>query len=111
MADPQAAASREFTVPADHPCLAGHFPGKPVVPAVMLLEFVGEALASVLGRNVRIASVPLAKFTSPLLPQQALRVALEVDEAARSARFKLTRDGAELATGRVEYSWDGAVDD
>ena len=110
MAEQQAGFWREFTVAADHPCLAGHFPGHPVVPAVMLLQFVGETLASALGRKLRVASVPLAKFTAPLLPQQAVRVALELDEPAKSARFRLTRDGIELAAGRVEYSWDGAVD-
>lgn len=93
----------EAAVPADHPCLAGHFPGQPVVPAVMLLEFVAQGLSEALARRVSLSAVPAAKFTRPLLPQQAVRVELQIDTAGRCARFKLSAQGEELAQGRVEY--------
>lgn len=93
----------ETVVPADHPCLAGHFPGNPVVPAVLLLEFVSIALCQALSRRVRLAAVPGAKFIAPLLPGQRLRVMLSIDPASRSTRFSLASGGRELAQGRVEY--------
>jgi len=52
---------------------------------------------------VRLDSVPSAKFTAPLLPGQSLHVALVVDEAAKSARFTLSAQGRELASGRVGF--------
>ncbi|MFT9014608.1 MAG: AMP-binding protein [Acetobacter sp.] len=53
-------------VPADHPCLAGHFPGQPVVPGVVLLE-EGLALAGLCPS--RIAQV---KFLRPVLPDETV---------------------------------------
>ena len=34
-----------FSIPSDHPCLAGHFPGRPIVPGVVILD---EAVALIL---------------------------------------------------------------
>ena len=34
----------QFSIPADHPSLPGHFPGQPIVPGVVVLERVLEAV-------------------------------------------------------------------
>ncbi|HUS25401.1 MAG TPA: hypothetical protein VM369_10675 [Candidatus Binatia bacterium] len=96
-----------LSVPADHPCLAGHFPGNPVVPAVLLLERVRAALGTALGAPVELAALPAVKFTSPLAPGEVCELELRIDTAARSARFRLRSGARELVQGRLEYRVDG----
>ena len=62
-----------FSVPADHACLPGHFPGRPVVPGVVLLD---HAFALILaGRpDQRVAVVDSVKFLSPVLPEESVEV-------------------------------------
>jgi len=64
-------------VQADHPALPGHFPGRPVVPGVVLLD---EALALVLGRvpGRDLAALPGVKFLAPVLPGQEIAVSFSV---------------------------------
>ena len=40
-----------WTVPLDHPAFAGHFPGTPILPGVVLLDTALQAIASANPRN------------------------------------------------------------
>ncbi|MDE7548536.1 AMP-binding protein [Acetobacter fabarum] len=53
-----------FTLPSDHSCLPGHFPGNPVVPGILLLEAGLEQLGQT-GLHV-----DMVKFLHPVLPGQ-----------------------------------------
>lgn len=63
----------QFSIPADHACLPGHFPGSPVIPGVVLLD---ETFAVILADrpDQRIASMDAAKFLAPVLPEQSVTV-------------------------------------
>lgn len=62
----------EFTISASHPCLVGHFPGNPIVPAVVVLERVIEAVAA---EHVgTVAGIRRCKFISPLRAEQLCTV-------------------------------------
>lgn len=95
--------STAVTVPADHPCLAGHFPGRPVVPAVLLLELAAEALRRELGA-VGVVGVPAAKFLQPVLPQQALQLHLRADTGRGRASFRCEAAGSLVATGELAFA-------
>ena len=89
----------QFTVPSDHPSLPGHFPGRPVVPGVVVLDRVLDAIEARHGAlgNVRL---PQVKFVQPLLPEQSAQVELDALGAARW-RFRVRRGEDLLASGEV----------
>lgn len=62
----------DFVVPHDHPCLPGHFPGRPVVPGVVVLDHVLQAVEALHGPRAA-ARLPQVKFVQPLLPGQTAR--------------------------------------
>jgi 3-hydroxymyristoyl/3-hydroxydecanoyl-(acyl carrier protein) dehydratase len=93
-----ASFQRVFCMPADHPCLPGHFPGSPLVPGVVLLEQVALALRD--WRGQRLARVMDAKFVSPLLPGEEAHIAL-TDTNGR-VRFEIRRGDNLLARGSIE---------
>ena len=90
-------ASRTLCVDDTHPSLAGHFPGSPVVPGVVLLN---EVLAEQHRQlpQVRVTGVKKLKFLRMLFPGQAFTVEFGAT-AANNLRFKCWHDGTLLAEG------------
>jgi 3-hydroxyacyl-[acyl-carrier-protein] dehydratase len=56
--------------PPDHPALAGHFPQRPIVPGVMLLDAALHAVDPV-GTHWHVSSV---KFHRPVRPDESMRL-------------------------------------
>ncbi len=93
-------ADVSFTVPADHPVFAGHFPGRPVLPAVMLLDIVIEAAASSAGAPIVIAGVSRAKFMAPLAPGDRAQIRLK--RLAERLEFEVNRGSERVAKGVLQ---------
>ncbi len=91
-----------FCVDPAHPCLAGHFPGRPLVPGVMLLEQVASGLRR--WRDQRMARVLDAKFLAPLQPGREAQVQLEAVADSAQVRFRIVAGDTLLARGRIEGS-------
>lgn len=85
-------------IPADHPCLPGHFPGMPIVPGVVLLERVAEACAAAGGN--RLSGLVEAKFLRPVRPEQPFTIALERPTDG-SAAFEIRNNEGVLVRGRL----------
>jgi 3-hydroxymyristoyl/3-hydroxydecanoyl-(acyl carrier protein) dehydratase len=90
-----------FGLPADHAALAGHFPGAPVAPGVLLLDLIVSAAEDWLGRSLPLRHITQVKFHAPLLPgvQATARLRLE----GTRLRFKLEESaaGALIAEGSL----------
>jgi len=73
----------------EHPCLAGHFPGRPIVPGVVMLDAILQEAQRWLGRPLQVDALPQAKFIAPLLPGQHAVMHLRL--SGQALRFSLTR--------------------
>lgn len=89
----------DFSVAADHPSLAGHFPGNPVVPGVLLLDHAIDALHRACG--LRVVRLQRVKFLAALRPGEKAHGHWEVDEARATFRCGILRNGdsTKLAEG------------
>jgi 3-hydroxyacyl-[acyl-carrier-protein] dehydratase len=87
-----------FCIDHDDPCLAGHFPGAPIVPGVVVLERVLELVEQRHGAPGRW-HLPQVKFLRPLLPGVPAQVVLE-GEAGRW-QFQVLAQGQVLASGQL----------
>ena len=59
-----------FSLPQDHPSLPGHFPGRPIVPGVLLLDAAFNAI------GMPVLKVIRAKFLAPVRPGEEVEINL-----------------------------------
>lgn len=98
--------SLSLPVAADHPAYAGHFPGHPILPGVVLLDEALHALAAVHGREAATGQIKSAKFLSPVSPGEALR--LDYATSAEGVfRFKLLAGERAVASGVFVFAAAG----
>ena len=97
-------ATGRFAIRADHPSLPGHFPGRPVVPGVVVLDEVRALAVDAFGAFV-VTGLPQVKFLAPLLPGDIADVSL--DRLDRGIRFEVTRAGEVVARGELTVAPDG----
>ncbi len=93
-----------FVIAHDHPALPGHFPGRPIVPGVVVLDRVLAAIEAAGAPAVGPLRLPQVKFLQPLLPGETARIALDpgVDrDGARRWKFRVLRDDTLIASGEV----------
>lgn len=82
---------------AEHPAFAGHFPGAPIVPGVLLLDAALHALEAA---GVAPGGIASAKFLQPVAPDQVLAVTCTTGAAGRVS-VELARDGTAVAVAQV----------
>lgn len=64
-----------FSLSPEHPCFAGHFPGRPLVPGVVLLDAVFQAIAE--AGHGQVTRLRHAKFRAPVGPGVAMEIELQ----------------------------------
>lgn len=91
-----------FRVGTDDACLAGHFPGQPIVPGVVILAAIERAVARHYGG--RVTRIVRCKFMQALLPEQDCRV--ELCTAATSQRLRFVCHGPEGVVAQGSLEWE-----
>lgn len=91
---------------ADSPYFAGHFPGRPILPGVLLIEAMAQTGAALSTKSddldrtralLMLALVESARFRAPVTPDMTMRLVVE----QRSVRHGLYRyRGEALVDGR-----------
>ena len=63
----------QLVVPRSHPCYADHFPGNPLVPGALLLQWIAWRV-EVQFQDITVTGIKLAKFLHAVLPGDTCRL-------------------------------------
>jgi 3-hydroxyacyl-[acyl-carrier-protein] dehydratase len=98
-----------LVIARDHPAFAGHFPGAPILPGVVLLDAAVRAICSALPSvGCSTAAIGLKhtlqissfKFLSPVGPGETLMISCTA-LASGSRRFDISSGSRKVATGTL----------
>ncbi|MES2105849.1 MAG: AMP-binding protein [Pseudomonadota bacterium] len=92
-----ATLSLSSVVNEDHAALDGHFPGRPIVPGVLLLS---EVITLATG-HYRVSGIRQVKFHAPLSPGQAYEIQLH-QTSPSSVKFTIQHEQSTIATGLLQ---------
>ena len=94
------AAEFVWVVPADHPAFPGHFPNRPIVPGVVLLDQAILFAENLLGKQVDLWQIGNAKFLSPVGPAETLVFSLQATPRGAIA-FTVKSGERDVASGSL----------
>jgi len=96
-----------FQIPAQHPCLSGHFPEHPIVPGVVLLEQVEKLLKQHLPEWA-ILEVSQTKFLEVALPDEEIEISFDTSKlmSHENITFQLIHplSSKKVASGKLQLS-------
>lgn len=90
-------------VPATLLYLQGHFPGEPVLPGVVQVHWAIQLAGEKLDLERPFKGIEGLKFHRVIEPEVALKLEIEVDEAAGKLRFAYSSDSGLYSQGRVLF--------
>lgn len=58
--------------------MAGHYPGFPILPGVLVIDWVDQVVRSMHGAGLRLFGIDRARFCRPLFPGDELQLSVSV---------------------------------
>lgn len=97
-------------IPVDHPAFAGHFPGSPIVPGVVLLDLALHAIVQAQGFALDAYELNSVKFLSPLSPdikassETCINFTVHYKTISKNTlNFDITADTRKIASANVTF--------
>jgi 3-hydroxymyristoyl/3-hydroxydecanoyl-(acyl carrier protein) dehydratase len=88
------------SVAVSDPGFDGHFPGDPLLPGVVQIGLVVDALAGRLGATPLVSAIPALRFRRAVRPGDELDVFLRGPDAEATVRFEVRCAGELVSDGR-----------
>lgn len=90
----------QWKVPVDHPAFAGHFPGMPILPGVVLLDMALHVVTRGLGIRLENCEIGSVKFLNPAKPGDTLEIRHDF-QAGSVIRFDIADGQRKIASGNI----------
>jgi len=104
--DPPPTVRGELLFPADFAAFQGHFPERPVLPAIVQLAAVRLLVAKAVGQSLVPTAVHRIKFRGIIQPNDTATVTvhLQAQEEGWHATFTVVRQGETVTSGRADFA-------
>jgi 3-hydroxymyristoyl/3-hydroxydecanoyl-(acyl carrier protein) dehydratase len=90
-----------LALPPDHPAFAGHFPGRPILPGVVQIDWAVQLAAIYLATGFTAACDFQAKFRRIITAGAALSLDLRIDRARNVLAFSYSAGDVVASSGRI----------
>lgn len=93
----------ELDLPGDLPCFEGHFPGLPVLPGVIQVDWAIRLARTRLGCSGRFRGIDNLRFQSVVVPERSLNLVLEASADATRLSFRYTLGERKCSSGTILF--------
>lgn len=111
--EPGRSVAAEYRVTGDEALLAGHFPGRPIFPGVLIVEALAQAGAILLATDADrsdglalLGGVDKVRIRRQVVPGDLLRLEVEIESLTRlggRARGTASVEGARTASAQLLF--------
>jgi len=93
----------DLRVPADLEYFAGHFPGAPVLPGVVQLDWCVRLASGRLPLRGGFRALEQIKFLAPISPKDRLTLTLRARQEGTRLDFQYAASGKKLSSGTLLF--------